>query len=78
MGQLDSLAWACSTLAKARAHCSLINLKLEEAGEGMYCSSQSLGIVGGGANPPWVCGGAEVAGRMPPPATNPYEGHWTH
>ena len=52
VGQPDSLAQACSTLAKARVLCSLIIWKLEEAGEGMFCSSQCPGIVSGGAHHP--------------------------
>ena len=65
VGPLDSLSCASSTPAKARVLCYLIILKLGEAGEVMYCSSQSLGMAGGGACHPevlcWARGSQKAA-----------------
>ena len=77
VGQLDSLAQACSALAKARVLCSLIIQKSEETGEGMYCSSWSPGIAGGGATTLQFHVEPEVT-RRPQPATKPGTGPHTH
>ena len=64
-GATRLLNMGCSSLAKARDLCSLITLKLEEGGEGMYCSSQSWRMAGGGAYHSvvscWARGSCKVA-----------------
>ena len=77
VGQPDSLAWVCSTLARARVLCSLTIQKLEEAGEGIYCSSWSPGVVGGGPTTLQFHVGPEVAGR-PQFATKPGRQPWVY